>query len=110
MGGSASTPRTWSPSTRSRDHARVSASEAEAGSRAQADAIALGPASEGTDPGPQARLVLAVARHLVEYATWRSLAVDQGLGEGEVVDVAVKMLLAVTPEGHAQVVVDAQDA
>ena len=35
--------------------------------------------------------MLAVARHLADYATWRSLAVDQGLGERERVDVAVRL-------------------
>ena len=74
----------------------------EAGSRAQADAIAYGPARAATDRGPRSRLDLAVARHLVDYATWRSLALDQGLGEGELVEVAVRMLLSVTPEGRAR--------
>ena len=72
----------------------------EAGSRDQADAIVAGPAPEPVDPGAESRLLVAVARHLVDYATWRSLAVDQGLGERELVDVAVRMLLAVTPDGR----------
>ena len=71
----------------------------EAGSRDQAAAIVLGPAREPADPGAESRLMLAVARHLVDYATWRSLAVDQGLGERELVDVAVRMLLAVADGG-----------
>jgi AcrR family transcriptional regulator len=71
----------------------------EAGSRDQADAIVLGPASAAIDPGAESRVMLAVARHLVDYATWRSLAVDQGLGERELVDVAVRMLLAVADTG-----------
>ena len=71
----------------------------EAGSRDQADAIVLGPASGAIDPGAESRVMLAVARHLVDYATWRSLAVDQGLGERELVDVAVRMLLAVADTG-----------
>jgi AcrR family transcriptional regulator len=82
----------------------------EAGSRAQADAIAYGPSLDVTNRGSELRLLLAVARHLVEYATWRSLAVDQGLGAREVVDVAVRMLQAVTPEGRVPAFVDPQDA
>lgn len=67
----------------------------EAGSRAQAAAIAFGPVGENADDGGQARTLLAVAGHLVEYATWRSLAVDHGLDEREAVEVAVRMLSAV---------------
>jgi AcrR family transcriptional regulator len=37
----------------------------------------------------------AVARHLLDYRTWRSLAVDQVLTDDEVVEVAVRMLLAI---------------
>lgn len=85
-----------------RDLAAIPASaraRREAASRAQADAIVIGPAPH---PRPQSRQALAVARHLVDYGTWRSLAVDQGLGKREVVEVAVRMLLSVTPEGHAR--------
>ena len=38
--------------------------------------------------------LLAVARHLVDFWTWRSLAVVQGLDDREVVDVAVRLLTA----------------
>ncbi len=44
-----------------------------------------------SDAGRRSR---AVARHLVHYRTWRSLAVDQGLGEAETVEVAVRLLSA----------------
>ena len=67
----------------------------EAGSRAQAEAIVLGPVDESADKDGHPRVLLAVARHLVEYATWRSLAVEQGLDECDVVDVAVRTLTAV---------------
>lgn len=43
--------------------------------------------------GDDARGILALARHLVDYRTWRSLAIDQGLADDEVVDLAVRMLL-----------------
>ena len=40
------------------------------------------------------RQLRAVAGHLVGLMTWRSLVVEQGLGEDEAVDVAVRMLIA----------------
>ena len=39
--------------------------------------------------GRQAR---AVARHLLDYRTWRSLAVDQELGDAEAVEIGVRWL------------------
>jgi hypothetical protein len=41
-------------------------------------------------------LLKAVAGHLVGYWTWRSLAVEQGLGARASVAVAVRLLLAAT--------------
>ena len=45
--------------------------------------------------GPAGEAQRAVARHLLDYRTWRSLAVDQALPDDQVVDIAVRMLLAV---------------
>lgn len=50
---------------------------------------------EGLTVAPTARRSLrAVAGHLVSLMTWRSLVVEQGLGEDEAVDVAVRLLSA----------------
>lgn len=40
------------------------------------------------------RRARAVVRHLVDYRTWRSLAVDQGLDDAEVVDAAITLVLS----------------
>lgn len=50
----------------------------------------------GSDrPGGKAGLRLrAVARHLLDYRTWRSLAIDQELGPRETVEAALRMLLS----------------
>lgn len=47
--------------------------------------------------GPCGRWSLAVTRHLVDYRTWRSFAIDQELDDAEIVDVAVGMLLSAGP-------------
>ena len=44
--------------------------------------------------GPTGETQRAVARHLLDFRTWRSLAVDQELPPDQVVDVAVRLLLA----------------
>lgn len=46
-----------------------------------------------------ARIVGAVARHLVGFWTWRSLVVECGLENAEAVEVAVRMLLAAAEPG-----------
>ena len=43
--------------------------------------------------GKEAR---ALARHLLDYRTWRSLTVEQGLRHGEAVDLAVRLVLDAT--------------
>ena len=43
------------------------------------------------------RPLRAVAGHLIGLMTWRSLVVEQGLGEAEAVEVAVRMLCASSP-------------
>lgn len=60
----------------------------------QADAYAaaiVGPDASG-EP-----VRVAVARHLVDFWTWRSLVVDEGLDHGLAAKAAVAMLLAVEP-------------
>lgn len=56
-----------------------------------ADAILGGEAPAG----PAGRQLQAVARHLVEFTTWHALAIRQGLAQGDDVEVAVRILLAV---------------
>lgn len=46
--------------------------------------------------GERGRQIRSVARHLVSYPTWRSLAVDQGLSDSEVVEIGVRLLAVVT--------------
>ena len=43
--------------------------------------------------GDDGRRILALAHHLVDYRTWRSLSIDQGLADDEVADLAVRMVL-----------------
>jgi AcrR family transcriptional regulator len=42
--------------------------------------------------GAAERQVRAVARHLLDYRTWRSLAIDQELGNAEAVEIGVRWL------------------
>lgn len=63
----------------------------EAGNQVLADALVAGQAGHGTD----GRLLRAVARHLVDFWTWRSLVMQQGLDDREAVVVAVRLLAAV---------------
>jgi AcrR family transcriptional regulator len=42
--------------------------------------------------GATGRQARAVARHLLDYRTWRSLAVDQELGDAEAVEIGVRWL------------------
>lgn len=44
--------------------------------------------------GAKGRALRAVGRHLAGFWTWRSLAIQQGLDEADVVDAAVQILLA----------------
>jgi len=63
--------------------------------RMMADAIADGHASAGSATGDGGRLLRAADRHLVDFRTWRSLALEQGLEAREAVDLAVRVLVAV---------------
>lgn len=60
----------------------------------QGDIQRLATAVSGDDipVGDDGRKARAIARHLVDYRTWRSLAVDQGLDDAEIVELAVTML------------------
>jgi AcrR family transcriptional regulator len=53
-----------------------------------ADLLVAGDVPKGA-AGPQVR---AVACHLLDYRTWRSLAVDQELGDAEAVEIGVRWL------------------
>ena len=66
----------------------------DAGNRRLADALVAGHAGDDSDPGG-GRLLRAVARHLVDFSTWRSLVMQQGLDEDEGVEVAVTLLTAI---------------
>ena len=67
----------------------------EGADQALADAIVTG--HVGEDAGGHGRLLAAVARHLADFWTWRSLVIREGLDHAEAVEVAVRMLMAVAP-------------
>jgi AcrR family transcriptional regulator len=62
--------------------------------RANEAALAAALVGAGDLPDDGRRRLLAVAGHLVDVETWRSLVVEQGLKPNEAVDVAVTMLVA----------------
>jgi AcrR family transcriptional regulator len=66
----------------------------ETGNRMLADALLAGHAGADVDSDGEGRLLRAVARHLVDFLTWRSLVIQQGLTDREAVDVAVRLLTA----------------
>jgi AcrR family transcriptional regulator len=66
----------------------------ETGNRMLAEALITGQSGTETDPTGDGRLLRAVARHLVDFLTWRSLVMQQGLTDREAVDVAVRLLTA----------------
>lgn len=68
---------------------------AEGRNRFLADALLAGHVDADTDLGGDGRLLRAVVRHLVDFLTWRSLVFQQGLDDGEAVDIAVRLLRAV---------------
>ena len=65
--------------------------------RALGDALVAGHAG----PGDEGRAMRAVARHLLGFPTWRSFAIQQGLDDAEIVDLAVRFLLTVADEAPA---------
>jgi len=72
----------------------------EAGNRMLADALVAGHVGADTDTDGDGRLLRAVARHLVDFLTWRSLAIQKGLDDREVVELAVRLLTAMTGDGR----------
>jgi AcrR family transcriptional regulator len=77
----------------------VSAQRArEAGTAALADAIIAGQAGGDSVPDGDGRLLRAVARHLVDFWTWHSLVMQQGLDDHEAVEVAVTLLTALADD------------
>ncbi len=74
----------------------------EAGNRILADALVAGHAGADTDPDGDGRLLRAVARHLVDFLTWRSLVIGQGLDEREAVKIAVRLLTAMAADGRGR--------
>lgn len=62
-------------------------------------AYALLAGDAGEEADVDGRLLRAVAHHLVDFLTWRSLALQQGLEGGEVVDIAVRLLDSVSVTG-----------
>ena len=65
-----------------------------------AQALVGRPADGGSDG--DGRLLRAVARHLVDFLTWHSLAVQRGLDDREVVEVAVRLLMSMAGDRHRQ--------
>ena len=52
---------------------------------------------EDAPSGHAGRQLRAVARHLVDYRTWHSLAIQQELGDRDAVDVAVRLITSLAP-------------
>jgi AcrR family transcriptional regulator len=48
--------------------------------------------------GARGRRLRAAARHVLDYRTWRSLAIDQELGDVDVAEVGVRLLVALATE------------
>jgi AcrR family transcriptional regulator len=71
----------------------------EAGTQMLADALIAEPTGDDTRADGQERLHRAVARHLVDFWTWRSLVALQGLSDREAVTVAVLLLTSVWKDG-----------
>ncbi len=44
--------------------------------------------------GAAGRRLRAAARHVLDYRTWRSLAIDQELGDADAVEVGLRLLVA----------------
>jgi AcrR family transcriptional regulator len=70
----------------------------DAGNGRLADAILAGHAGEDSDPDGDGRLLRAVARHLVDFWTWHSLVMQQGLDDHEAAEVAVTLLTALADD------------
>jgi hypothetical protein len=55
--------------------------------------VILGSDGDDAAPAERARITVAIARHLVDFWTWRSLTAERGLTTGEAAEAAVTMLL-----------------
>lgn len=66
-----------------------------AGNQRLADALLTRHAGQDSTPDDDGRILRAVARHLVDFWTWRSLVMQQGLDNDEAVAVAVTLLTAI---------------
>jgi AcrR family transcriptional regulator len=82
----------------------------DAGTAALADAIVAWQTGDDTDPGGDGRLLRAVAGHLVDFWTWRSLVIQQGLDDDEAVEVAVTLLRALAGDAPQHEEIGGQDA
>jgi AcrR family transcriptional regulator len=71
-----------------------SAQQALATQDAAIAAVILGSTSGDDRAAHPNRILAAVARHLVDFRTWRSLTIEGGLESSEAADAAVAMLLA----------------
>lgn len=67
-----------------------------AGNRQLADALVAGHVGSVSDR--DGRLLRAVAGHLLDFWTWRSLVVQQGLDDGAAVTTAVRLLCTMTAD------------
>jgi AcrR family transcriptional regulator len=65
-----------------------------------ADTLLAGDVGAETDRDGDERLLRALARHLVDFRTWRSLEIEEGLGAQAAVDLAVRLLTALSQERH----------
>ena len=79
----------------------VSAQQAMAAQNDAITAAIVGRPSEAGANGQQ-QLETAVARHLVDFWTWRSLVVEQGLSPAQASGAALAMLAAVLAEGRIE--------
>jgi AcrR family transcriptional regulator len=70
----------------------------EAGNQALADALVAGHADSTT--AGDGRLLGIVARHLIDFWTWHSLVIAQGLDDLEAVGIAVRLLTAMAAGEH----------
>ena len=70
----------------------------EAGNQGLADALVAGHADSISNA--DGRMLRVVARHLVDFRTWHSLVMAQGLDNPEAVGIAVRLLMAVAADEH----------
>lgn len=69
-----------------------------AGTTARVDALIAGHAGDDSTLDGDGRLPRAVARHLDDFWTWRSVVMRQDLDDDEAVEVAVTLLTAIASD------------